>query len=111
MIKPTIHLFSYHLDCAVVDVVVVVDVVAVVVVVVVVVDIQDTRLVTVEVTNLVGTLFGNNYFDAGKIEMMVDKFETKVVEMLVVVDVQSSWRDTGPLVVVMNQFDVHDVHQ
>ena len=79
--------------------------------VVVVVDIQDTQLVTVEVTNLMGISFGNNYFDAGKIEMMVDKLETKVVEMLVVVDVQSSRRDTGPLVVVMNEFDSHDVHQ
>jgi len=38
-------------------------------------------------------------------EMELDKLEIKVVQMLLVADVQ--WRYTGSLVVVMNEFDVH----
>ena len=54
------------------------------------VDTQDTQLVNVEVAMVVETSFGNNYFDVGDVEILVDKLEIEVVQLLVAVDIQSS---------------------
>jgi len=67
------------------------------------VDMQDPQLANEEVE----TSFDNNCFDTEKTEMVVNELEIEVVHMLVVVDVQPSWMDIGPLVAVMNEFDVH----